>query len=104
MMQHFPRFMVERTISGLSKMSNDEVLAIHQAACRGYKRLDEGLVWISTVVAGDKMYCLVIAKDTEVVIKHAEISELPIDSITEVRRIELPEPVIPPRAQSVNTT
>jgi hypothetical protein len=43
--------------------------------------------WVESYVAADKTFCVYLAKDEEIIKKHAEISGFPATKITEVRKM-----------------
>ena len=43
--------------------------------------------WVESYVAADKTFCVYLAKDEDIIRKHAEISGFPATTITEVRKM-----------------
>ena len=43
--------------------------------------------WVESYVAADKTFCVYLAKDEDVIRKHAEISGFPATTITPVRKM-----------------
>jgi hypothetical protein len=49
--------------------------------------LGPDIQWVESYVAADKTFCVYLAKDEEIIKKHAEISGFPATKITEVRKM-----------------
>jgi hypothetical protein len=79
------KFLIERNIPGLGKMSAAELQALSQASCEVVNRLNKPYHWIESFVTNDKLYCLHIAESEEVIREHAKNGGFPIDSIAEVK-------------------
>jgi hypothetical protein len=43
--------------------------------------------WVESYVAENKLYCVYLAKDEEIVRRHAQLAGLPANKITEVKRM-----------------
>ena len=43
--------------------------------------------WVESYVAADKTFCVYLAKDEDVIRKHAEISGFPATTITPIRKM-----------------
>ena len=50
-------------------------------------QLAPDIQWVESYVAADKTFCVYLAKDEDVIKKHAEISGFPATKITEVRKM-----------------
>ena len=51
------------------------------------EQLRQDLQWIHSYVAGDKTFCIYLAKDRATINKHAELSGIPVSSVTEITQI-----------------
>jgi hypothetical protein len=50
-------------------------------------QLGPDIQWVESYVAADKTFCVYLAKDEDIIRKHAEISGFPATKITEVREM-----------------
>ena len=50
-------------------------------------KLSPDIQWVESYVADDKTFCIYLAKDEDVIRRHAEISGFPASKITEIRRM-----------------
>ena len=81
------RYMIERDIP---KVGTFERKQLRQAAGKSnevLRQLGPDIQWVESYVAGDKTFCVYLAKDEGIIRKHAEISGFPANKITEVRRM-----------------
>jgi hypothetical protein len=51
------------------------------------KELAPDIQWQESYVAGDKTFCVYLAKDEAIIKKHAEMSGFPATKITEIRKM-----------------
>lgn len=82
-----PRFVIEREIPGAGKLSPQELRAISQKSCSVLDQLGPKIQWVQSFVTGDKIYCVYIAPDEEMVREHARQGGFPANSVAEVKSI-----------------
>jgi hypothetical protein len=79
-----PRFIVERNIPGASTLSPAELKDIAAKSCDVIAGLGEPYTWITSYVAGDKIYCVHEAASADAIRRHAREGGFPADLVTEV--------------------
>jgi hypothetical protein len=79
-----PKFVIERNVPGASRLSRDELRAISARSNTVVAGLGEPYTWITSYVAGDKVYCVHEAENAEAVYRHAREAGFPADAVTEV--------------------
>jgi uncharacterized protein DUF4242 len=80
------RFIIERDIP---KVGTFERQQLREAAVKSNEVLNQlapDIQWVESYVADDKTFCVYLAKDEEVIRKHAEVSGFAATKITEIRR------------------
>ena len=82
-----PKFIIERKIPGAGKFSAENLKAISQKSKDVLCTLGSDIQWIHSYVAGDKIYCIYIAPNEELIREHARLGGFPADSITEISNI-----------------
>jgi len=82
-----PRYVIEREIPGAGKLSPQELQAISQKSCSVLDQLGPKIQWEQSFVTGDKIYCVYIAPDEEMVREHARQGGFPANSVAEVKSI-----------------
>jgi hypothetical protein len=82
-----PKFVIERDIPGVGKMSTEEA---KQAAIRSLgvlKDLGPQIQWIHSYVTDDKIYCVYWSPDAATIEEHAKRAGFPANRISAVRRL-----------------
>jgi len=79
-----PKFIIERKIPGAGKFSVENLKAISQKSKEVLCSLGSDIQWIHSYVAGDKIYCIYIAPNEDLIREHARQGGFPADSITEI--------------------
>ena len=82
-----PKFVIEREIPGAGKMSPEALQSISQKSCSVLRQLGPEIQWVHSYVTGDKIYCIYIAPDEEMVRKHAEMGGFPANTVSRVSAV-----------------
>jgi hypothetical protein len=82
-----PTFVIERNIPGADKLTQDELRGISAKSCDVVAGLGVPYKWVTSYVAGDKIYCVHEAESAEVIRRHAREGGFPADLVTEVSAI-----------------
>jgi len=80
-----PKYVIEREIPGAGKLSAQELKAISGKSCSVIKAIGPQIQWIQSYVTDDKIYCVYIAPNEEVVRQHAQQGGFPANKISRVR-------------------
>ncbi len=82
-----PKFVIEREIPGAGKMTPDQLKAISQTSCGVLSKMGPQIQWKHSYVTDDKIYCVYIAPNEEMVREHAAQGGFPANKISEVSSI-----------------
>ena len=82
-----PKYVIERELPGAGSLSTDQVQAISQKSCQVLTKLGPAIQWVQSYVTDDKIYCVYIAPNAELIAKHASEGGFPANRISEVRRM-----------------
>ncbi len=82
-----PKYIIEREIPGAGKMNAEELRGASQKSCGVLQRFGPQIQWLQSYVTGDKLYCVYIAPNEEMVRKHAQEGGFPANRISEVKTI-----------------
>ena len=82
-----PRYVIERDIPGAGKLSKQDLQGISQKSCGVLDKLGPQIQWVHSYVTGDKIYCVYIAPNEEMVREHAKRGGFPADSISAVKSV-----------------
>ncbi len=85
-----PKYVIERNIPGAGDLTAADLQGISQKSCGVLCDLGPSIQWVHSYVTGDKIYCVYIAPDAELIRKHAELGGFPADSIAEVKNLISP--------------
>ena len=78
------RFLIEREIAGASDLTEAQLAEIAQTSNAAVESLGVPYTWLTSYVAGDKIYCLHEADDADTVREHARRGGFPADLVVEV--------------------
>ena len=80
-----PKYVIEREIPGAGKLGPAELKGISQKSCGVIQKLGPQIQWLESYVTDDKIYCVYIAPNEEMVRKHAEQGGFPANRISRIR-------------------
>ena len=82
-----PKFVIEREIPGAGKLGRDELQGISQKSCGVLREMGPQIQWVQSYVTDQKITCVYIAPNAEIVREHARQGGFPADSVQEIRTI-----------------
>ena len=82
-----PKYVIEREIAGAGNMSADELQGASQTSCNVLNKMGTEIQWVQSFVTGDKIYCVYIAPNEEMIKQHASESGFPANSISEIKAV-----------------
>ncbi len=82
-----PKYVIERDLPGAGKLSLEEVKAISQKSCDVLRNLGPKINWVESFVTDDKIYCVYVAPNEEMIRDHAQQGGFPANLISEVRSV-----------------
>lgn len=80
-----PKYVIERTSPGAGKLSVQELCSVSAKSNSVLRELGPDVQWLQSYVTNDKLYCVYIAKNAELVREHAKRGGFPADVVNEVR-------------------
>jgi hypothetical protein len=84
-------YVIEREIPGAGNLTAEELQAISQTSCGVLSEMgDDNIKWLHSYVTGDKIYCVYMAKNEDLVREHAKKGGFPANSVAEVKTIISP--------------
>ncbi len=82
-----PKYVIEREISGAGKLSAQELQGVSQKSCGVLNEMGPQIQWVQSYVTDDKIYCVYIAPNEEMVREHAQKGGFPANRISEVKSV-----------------
>ena len=80
------KFIIERELPAIGSAERQALREAAQKSNAVLKELGPDIQWVESYVAGDKTFCVYLAKDEGIIRKHAEISGFPATKITEISK------------------
>lgn len=82
-----PKYVIEREIPNAGKLTSDQLKSISQASCGVLSQLGTQIQWVNSYITNDKLYCIYIAPNEEMVYEHAKLGGFPANSVNQVTGI-----------------
>lgn len=82
-----PKYVIEREIAGAGDLSADQLQGVSQTSCNVLNEMGPQIQWVQSYVTGDKVYCVYIAPNEEMIREHASRGGFPANKISEVKNI-----------------
>jgi hypothetical protein len=82
-----PKYVIERDLPGAGKLSLEELKAVSQKSCGVLRNLGPEINWVESFVTDDKIYCVYVAPNEEMIRDHAQQGGFPANLISEVRSV-----------------
>ena len=79
-----PKYLIERHIPGAGNLTTEDLAAIARTSCGVLEDLGAGVEWIHSHVTGDRITCVYIAPNAELVREHARRGGFPADRVDEI--------------------
>ena len=82
-----PKYLIERDLPGAGQLTRDELMAISQKSCGVLQELGPQIQWVQSFVTGDKITCVYIAPNADMVREHARMGGFPANRVEEISSI-----------------
>ena len=81
-----PKYVIERELPGAGKLSDTELQAISEKSNQVLAELGPDIRWLQSYVTDDKIYCVYVAPDPDIIYEHARCGGFPANSVVKVSR------------------
>jgi len=82
-----PKYLIEREIPNAAALSAADLKAISQKSCAVLQQLGPSIQWVQSFVTEDKITCIYIAPNADIIREHAKLGGFPADRVLEVATI-----------------
>ena len=82
-----PKYVIEREIPGAGKLTGDQLKGISQTSCNVLEKMGPQIQWVQSYVTENKIYCVYIAPNKEMILEHAKQGGFPANVVTEVSTV-----------------
>jgi hypothetical protein len=72
-----PKYVIERDLPGAGKLSDEELHDISAKSNKVLRDMGPDIRWITSYVTDDKIYCVYIAENEDVIYDHARCGGFP---------------------------
>ncbi len=85
-----PSFLIERNVPGAEALSAEQVQDIAKTSNRALRELGPDIQWVQSYVTKDKITCVYIAANEQIIREHARIGGFPADRISQIQTVMNP--------------
>ena len=96
-----PKYLIEREIPNAAALSTADLRTIAQRSCTVLRQLGPHIQWVQSFVTEDKLTCLYIAPNADMIREHARLGGFPAEHVLEVARIIDPTTAEPNKLAAV---
>jgi hypothetical protein len=82
-----PKFLIEREIPGAGNLNTGQLRDVAQKSCGVLRDLGPEIQWVQSYVTGDKVYCVYVAPNEEIIREHAERGGFPANKISLIKSV-----------------
>jgi hypothetical protein len=79
-----PKYVIERNLPDAGKLSADDLRSISQKSNKVICDLGPEIRWLQSYVTDDKLYCVYVAPDEDILFEHARCGGFPADRVSRV--------------------
>ena len=79
-----PKYVIERELPGAGKLTAAELQGISQKSNQVLCDLGPEIRWLQSYVTDDKLYCVYVAPDEDMILEHARCGGFPADGVSKV--------------------
>lgn len=81
------KYVIERELAGAGALSEEQLRDISLRSIAALGELGLKIQWIQSYVTDNKVYCVYLAPDEDLIREHARRAGLPVDRIAAVRKL-----------------
>jgi len=79
-----PRYLIEREIPGAGDFSPADLRGISRKSCDVLLDMGPAIQWVQSYVTGDRIYCVYVAPNEELIREHARRGGFPANRISKI--------------------
>jgi hypothetical protein len=85
-----PKYVIERELPGAGNLTDEQIRGISQKSNTVLEEMGPKIQWVESFVTDDKIYCIYVSPNKEMIEKHAAKGGFPANKISEVKRMISP--------------
>ena len=86
-----PKYVIEREIPGAGDATEEELVQAATESNAVLADLGASIQWVESFVTDDKIYCVYVADDEDVIHEHARCVDVPASRVSHVRAMNGPD-------------
>jgi len=79
-----PKYVIERDLPGAGNLSAEQLRTISQKSNKVIADLGPEIHWLHSYVTDDKLYCVYVAPDEDIILEHARCGGFPANKVTKL--------------------
>ena len=81
------RYVIERDLPGVGTLTANQLNQTRETSNAAFRATGPGIQWDQSYVTGDRIYCVYLAENEDLVREHAKRAGLPCTKISEVHAV-----------------
>ena len=81
------KFVIERDIPGAGNMTPSQLQTVARRSANVLAELGVEIQWVESFICGDKIYCVYLAADEELIREHGRLTGIPCNSILQISKV-----------------
>jgi hypothetical protein len=82
-----PKYVIEREIAGAGSLTAEELREITRRSCCVLEELGPAIQWVESYVTDDRIYCVYIAPDADLILEHSRRTGFPANRVSEIKAV-----------------
>ena len=79
-----PKYVIEREMPGIGQATPEQLREASANSNKVVRELGPDIRWLESFVTDDKVYCVFVAPDEDILLEHARCAGLPADRLSRV--------------------
>ena len=82
-----PKYVIERDLPGAGKLTSEELHSISAKSNQVLADLGPDIRWLQSFVTDDRIYCVYVAPDEDIILEHARCGGFPANRVSKVSAV-----------------
>ena len=82
-----PKFLIEREVPAAGNLLPEQLRSLSEASCQVLNQMGPQIQWVNSFVTDDRIYCVYIARDQQLIRDHAQTCGIPLGRISEIKAL-----------------
>ena len=81
------KFLIEREVPGAGRKNEAEFRQLARKSVNVLRELGADIQWVHSYVTGDKLYCVYLAEDADLIREHARLGGFPCNNVSAIENV-----------------